>query len=74
MDTLKQIIQDIKVSNSLQGQANIGSRCNNFGLSEEDIRILTFASKPIKESCDCHDELQFDQNVFKKPSIYDMIT
>ena len=65
MDTLKQIIQDIKVSNSLQGQANIGSRCNNFGLSEEDIRILMFASKPIKESCDCHDELQFDQNVFK---------
>ena len=72
MDTLKQIIQDIKVSNSLQGQANIGSRCNNFGLSEEDIRILTFASKPITENVK-HEELQFDQNVFKKPSIYETI-
>ena len=72
MDTLKQIIQDIKVSNSLQGQANIGSRCNNFGLSEEDIRILTFASKPIKENVK-HEELQFDQNVFKKPDIYEVL-
>ena len=72
MDTLKQIIQDIKVSNSLQGQANIGSRCNNFGLSEEDIKILTFASKPIKENVK-HEELQFDQNVFKKPSIYETL-
>ena len=61
METLKQIIQDIKVSNSLQGQANIGSRCNNFGLSEEDIRILTFASKPIKENVK-HEELQFVLN------------
>ena len=73
MDTLKQIIQDIKVSNSLQGQANIGSLANSFRLSEEDIRIVTFASKPIKESCDCHDELLFDQNVFKKPSIYETL-
>ena len=72
MDTLKQIIQDIKVSNSLQGQANIGSRCNNFGLSEEDIRILMFASKPSKENVK-HEELQFDQNVFKKPSIYETL-
>jgi len=72
METLKQIIQDIKVSNSLQGQANIGSRCNNFGLSEEDIRILTFASKPINENVK-HEELQFDQNVFKKPSIYETL-
>ena len=72
METIKQIIQDIKVSNSLQGQANIGSRCNNFGLSEEDIRILTFASKPIKENVK-HEELQFDQNVIKKPSIYDVL-
>ena len=72
METIKQIIQDIKVSNSLQGQANIGSRCNNFGLSEEDIRILTFASKPINENMK-HEELQFDQNVFKKVSIYDVL-
>ena len=73
METIKQIIQDIKVSNSLSGQANIGSLANSNGLSEEDIRILTFASKPIKEPCDCHDELQFDQNVFKKPSIHETL-
>ena len=70
MDTLKQIIQDIKVSNSLQGQANIGSLANSFRLSEEDIKILTFASNPIRENVQ-HEELQFDQNVFKKPSIYE---
>ena len=73
METLKQIIQDIKVSNSLQGQANIGSLANSFRLSEEDIRILMFASKPIKEPCDCHDELRFDQNVFKRPDIYEVL-
>ena len=73
MEPHRQIIQDIKVSNSLSGQANIGSLANSFGLSEEDIRILMFASKPIKELCDCHDELQFDQNVFKKPSIYETL-
>ena len=72
MDTLKQIIQDIKVSNSLQGQANIGSLANSHGLSEEDIRILTFASKPINENVK-HEELQFDQNVFKKSSIYETL-
>jgi len=72
METLKQIIQDIKVRNSLQGQANIGSLANSFGLSEEDIRILTFASDPIKENVK-HEELQFDQSVFKKVSIYETI-
>ena len=72
MDTLKQIIQDIKVNNSLSGQANIGSLANSHGLSEEDIRILTFASKPINENVK-HEELQFDQNVFKKPSIYETL-
>jgi len=72
METLKQIIQDIKVSNSLSGQANIGSLANSHGLSEEDIRILTFASKPINENMK-HEELQFDQNVFKKPSIYETL-
>ena len=72
MDTLKQIIQDIKVSNSLQGQANIGSLANSHGLSEEDIKILTFASNPIRENVQ-HEELQFDQNVFKKPSIYETL-
>ena len=72
METLKQIIQDIKVRNSLSGQANIGSLANSNGLSEEDIRILTFASKPIKENVK-HEEIQFDQNVFKKPSIYETL-
>ena len=72
METLKQIIQDIKVRNSLSGQANIGSLANSHGLSEEDIRILTFASKPINENVK-HEELQFDQNVFKKPSIYETL-
>ena len=72
MDTLKQIIQDIKVSNSLQGQANIGSLANSFRLSEEDIKILTFASKPINENMK-HEELQFDQNIFKKVSIYEVL-
>ena len=72
METIKQIIQDIKVSNSLSGQVNIGSLANSHGLSEEDIRILTFASKPINENVK-HEELQFDQNVFKKVSIYEVL-
>jgi len=72
METIKQIIQDIKVRNSLSGQANIGSLANSHGLSEEDIKILTFASKPINENVK-HEELQFDQNVFKKASIYETL-
>ena len=72
METIKQIIQDIKVRNSLSGRANIGSLANSHGLSEEDIRILTFASKPINENVK-HEELQFDQNVFKKASIYETL-
>ena len=72
MDTLKQIIQDIKINNSLQGQTNIGSLANSFRLSEEGIKILTFASKPINENMK-HEELQFDQNIFKKVSIYEVL-
>ena len=64
--------EDIKSRNSLQGQTNIGSLANSFKLSEEDIKILTFASKPIKENMK-YEELQFDRNVFKKPSIYETI-
>ena len=67
MDTHRQNIQDIKK------HTNIASRANSMTLTEEDIRILTFASKSIKEPCDCHDELQFDQNVFKKPSIHETL-
>ena len=74
METHKQIIQDIKNRNSIQDRhSNIASRANSMALTEEDIRILTFASKSIKESCGCQDELQFDQNVFKKPSIYETL-
>ena len=77
METLKQIIQDIKVSNSIQSIQNnhsdIAFRANSRALTEEDIRILTFASKPIEEPCNCHDELQFDQNVFKRPDIYEVL-
>ena len=72
METLKQIIQDIKISKGLQGQTNIGSLANSFGLSEEDIRILTFANNPIKENVK-HEEIQFDRNVFKKPSLYETL-
>ena len=61
--------------NSIQDSySDIASKANSRALTEEDIRILTFASKSIKEPCDCHDELQFDQNVFKRPDIYDTIT
>ena len=73
METIKQIIQDIKVSNNIQGRHNdIAFRANSRTLTEEDIRILTFASKPINENVK-HEELQFDQNVFKKPSIYETL-
>ena len=73
METLEQIIQDIKVRNSLQSDHfDIGNRANSRTLTEEDIRILTFASKPIKENMK-YEESQFDRNVFKKPSIYETI-
>jgi len=65
----KQIIQDIKKRNSIQDRhSDIAIRANSRTLTEEDIRILALASKSIKEPCDCHDELQFDKNIFKPPS------
>ena len=67
MEPHRQIIQDIKK------HTNIASRANSMTLTEEDIRILMFASKSIQEPCDCHDELQFDQNVFKRPDIYEVL-
>ena len=74
MEPHRQIIQDIKNDNSILGaRSDIAFRANSRALTEEDIRILTFATKSIKEPCDCHDELQFDQNVFKKPSIYEVL-
>ena len=65
MEPHKQTIQD--------GHSNIASRANSRALTEEDIRILMFASKSIKSPCDCHDELRFDQNVFKRPDIYEAL-
>ena len=60
--------------NSIQDSySDIASKANSRTLTEEDIRILMFASKSIKEPCDCHDELQFDQNVFKKSSIHETL-
>ena len=74
MEPHRQIIQDIKKHYSIQDRySDIASRANSRALTEEDIRILTFATKSIKEPCDCHDELQFDQNVFKRPSIYETL-
>ena len=67
MEPHRQIIQDIKK------HTNIASRANSMILTEEDIRILMFASKSIKEPCDCHDELRFDQNVIKRPDIYEVL-
>ena len=80
METLKQIIQGIKKHHHLQNQDDIGSLANSRALNDEDIQILMYASKPKKENCNCHEEtddsqlgeLQFDQNVFKKSSIYEM--
>ena len=74
MEPHKQIIQNIKQHNSIQDRhSDIASRANSRALTEEDIRILMFASKSIKDPCDCHDELRFDQNVFKRPDIYEML-
>ena len=73
METIKQIIQDIKVSNSLQGQANIGSLANSFRLSEEDIRILTFTNGTVIEESAPKDEIAFDKNIFKSLSPHDTI-
>ena len=73
METIKQIIQDIKVSNSLSGQANIGSLANSFRLSEEDIRILTFTNGTVIEESAPKDEIAFDKNIFKPLSPHDTI-
>ena len=73
MEQLQLWNEDIKSRSSLQdGHLDIGNRANARTLTEEDIRILTFASNPIKENVK-YEELQFDQNVFKKPSIYETL-
>ena len=65
MDTVSRIINEIKVSNNIQGRHNdIAFRANSRTLSEEDIRILTFANGAIVEE-PLKEELAFDKNVFK---------
>ena len=65
MDTASRIINEIKVSNNIQGRHNdIAFRANSRTLTEEDIRILTFANGAIVEE-PLKEELAFDKNVFK---------
>ena len=65
MDTVSRIINQIKVENNIQGRHNdIAFRANSRTLSEEDIRILTFANGAIVEE-PLKEELAFDKNVFK---------
>ena len=65
METVSRIINEIKVSNNIQGRHNdIAIRANSRTLSEEDIRILTFANGAIVEE-PLKEELAFDKNVFK---------
>ena len=65
MDTASRIINQIKVENHIQGRHNdIAFRANSRTLTEEDIRILTFANGEIVEE-PLKEELAFDKNVFK---------
>ena len=73
MDTASRIINEIKVSNNIQGRHNdIAFRANSRTLSEEDIRILTFANGAIVEE-PLKEELAFDKNVFKPLHPYDAL-
>ena len=73
MDTVSRIINEIKVSNNIQGRHNdIAFRANSRTLSEEDIRILTFANGAIVEE-PLKEELAFDKNVFKPLHPYDTL-
>ena len=71
MDTATKIINQIKLENNIQGRHNdIAFRANSRTLSEEDIRILTFANGTIVEP---KEELAFDKNVFKPLHPYDTL-
>ena len=73
MDTASRIINEIKVSNNIQGRHNdISFRANSRTLSEEDIRILTFANGAIVEE-PLKEELAFDKNIFKPLHPYDAL-
>ena len=73
MDTVSRIINEIKVSNNIQGRHNdIAFRANSRTLTEEDIRILTFANGEIVEE-PLKEELAFDKNVFKPLHPYDTL-
>ena len=72
MDTSTRIINQIKAENNIQGRHNdIAFRANSRTLTEEDIRILTFANGAIVEPR--KEELQFDKSVFKPLHPYDML-
>ena len=61
----------MKTNNRIKEQPNIGVLANSNSLSEEDIKILTFANRPIEPPS--KEELNFDKNIFKKLSIYEMV-
>ena len=61
----------MKTNNRIKEQTNIGVLANSNSLSEEDIKILTFANRPIE--LPSKEELNFDKNIFKKLSIYEMV-
>ena len=73
MDTTTKIINQIKLESGIQGRHNdIAFRANSRTLTEEDIRILTFANGAIVEE-PLKEELAFDKNVFKPPHPYDTL-
>ena len=73
MDTHRRIINEIKTQHHLSGRTNIGSLANSHGLSEEDIRILTFTNGTVIEESAPKDEIAFDKNIFKPLSPHDTI-
>ena len=73
MDAASRIINRIKIENNIQGRHNdIAFRANSRTLSEEDIRILTFANGAIVEE-PLKEELAFDKNIFKPLHPYDAL-
>ena len=61
----------MKTNNRIKEQTNIGVLANSNSLSEEDIKILTFANRSVE--LPPKEELNFDKNIFKKLSIYEMV-
>ena len=61
----------MKTNNRIKEQTNIGVLANSNSLSEEDIKILTFANRSVE--LPPKEELNFDKNIFKKLSIHEMV-